>query len=147
MIFQNSPKYLGSFEISRASNYPKYPKETVLFLVYTARQRNFAHYVAGVIFTCKCFKFGLNTTDLIIIIISQSHFRNLSACSIIFIDIMIRSFLSIKLNLLTKSPNALDGKLVFKFEWLIHLHSAKQRTLGRKESCYYRAVLRWLSKN
>ena len=31
----------------------------------------------GVIFTCKYFKFGLNTTGL-----SQSHFRNLSACSI-----------------------------------------------------------------
>ena len=45
--------------------------------VYTTRQRNFAHYVAGVIFTCKCFKFGLNTTGR-----SQSHFRNLSACSI-----------------------------------------------------------------
>ena len=43
-------------------------------------QRNFALYVTGVIFTCKYFKFGLNTTGL-----SQSHFRNLSACSIIFL--------------------------------------------------------------
>ena len=69
--------YLGSFEISRAGIYPKYPEETVLFPVYTTRQRNFALYVTGVIFTCKYFKFGLNTTDL-----GQSHFRNLSACSI-----------------------------------------------------------------
>ena len=69
--------YLGSFKISRAGIYPKYPEETVLFPVYTTMQRNFALYVTGVIFTCKYFKFGLNTTGL-----SQSHFRNLSACSI-----------------------------------------------------------------
>ena len=68
---------MGSFEISRAGIYPKYHEETVLFPVYTTRQRNFALYVTGVIFTCKYFKFGLNTTGL-----SQSHFRNLSACSI-----------------------------------------------------------------
>ena len=69
--------YLGSFEISRAGINPKYPEETVLFPVYTTRQRNFALYVTGVIFTCKYFKFGINTTGL-----SQSHFRNLSAGSI-----------------------------------------------------------------
>ena len=63
--------YLGSFEISRAGIYPKYPEETVLFPVYTTRQKKFALYVTGVIFTCKYFKFGLNTTGL-----SQSHFRN-----------------------------------------------------------------------
>ena len=68
---------LGSFEISRAGIYPKYPEETVLFPVYTKRQRNFTLYVTGVIFTCKYSKFGLNTTGL-----SQSHLRNLSACSI-----------------------------------------------------------------
>ena len=34
----------------------------------------------GIIFTCKHFKFGLNTTGL-----SQSHLRNLSACSITYI--------------------------------------------------------------
>ena len=68
---------MGSFEISRAGIYPKYPEETVLFPVYTTRQRNFALYVTGVIFTYKYFKFGLNTTGL-----SQPHFRNLSACSI-----------------------------------------------------------------
>ena len=62
---------------SRAGIYPKYAAETVLFPAYTTRQRNFALYVAGVIFTCKYFKFGLKTTGL-----SQSHFRNLSACSI-----------------------------------------------------------------
>jgi len=84
-IYQNitshrgSEWYLGSAEISLASIYPKYPEETVLFPVYTKRQRHFALYVtAGIIFTCKYFKFGLNTTGL-----SQSHFRNLSACSII----------------------------------------------------------------
>ena len=49
----------------------------VLVPVYTTRQRNFALYVTGVIFTCTYFKFGLNTTGL-----SRSHFRNLSACSI-----------------------------------------------------------------
>ena len=70
--------YLGSFEISRAGIYPKYPEETVLFPVYTTRQRNFTFYVTGVIFACKYFKFGFNTTGL-----SQSHVRNLSACSII----------------------------------------------------------------
>ena len=112
-------------EISWAIIDPKYPAETVLFLVYTIRQRNFTQYVAGVIFTCKYFEFALNATDL-----SQSHFRNLSACSIIIIEIMMRSFLSIKLNLLTKSPNTLNGDFeffgVFEFEWLIDLHSAKQ---------------------
>ena len=71
--------YLGSFEISRAGIYPKYPEETVLCPVYTTRQRNFALYLTGVIFTCQYFKFGLNTTGL-----SQSHFRNLSARSIIW---------------------------------------------------------------
>ena len=65
--------YLGSFEISQASIYPKYPQETLLFLVYTTKQRNFALYVAGVIFTCKYFKFGSSTTGL-----NQSHFRNVS---------------------------------------------------------------------
>ena len=44
---------------------------------YTTRQRNFTLYIAGVIFTCKCFKFGSNTTGL-----SQSLFRNVSAWSI-----------------------------------------------------------------
>ena len=34
--------YLESFEISRAGIYTKYPEETVLFFVYTTRQRNFA---------------------------------------------------------------------------------------------------------
>jgi len=36
---------LGSFEISRAGIYPKYPEETVLFFVYTTRQRNFAFHI------------------------------------------------------------------------------------------------------
>ena len=37
--------YLGSFQISRAGIYPKYPEETVLFSVYTTRQRNFAFHI------------------------------------------------------------------------------------------------------
>ena len=37
--------YLGSFEISRAGIYPKYPEETVLFFVYTTRQRNFVFHI------------------------------------------------------------------------------------------------------
>ena len=37
--------YLGSFEISRAGIYPKYPEETALFFVYTTRQRNFAFHI------------------------------------------------------------------------------------------------------
>ena len=36
----------------------------MLFPVYTTRQTHFALYVTGVIFTCKYFKFGFNTTDL-----------------------------------------------------------------------------------
>ena len=48
----------------------------MLFPVYITRQRNLAFYVTGLTFTCKHFKFGLNTTGL-----SQSHFTNLSACS------------------------------------------------------------------
>ena len=44
--------------------YPKYPEETVLFPVYTTRQRNFALYVSGIIFTCRYFKLDLNTTGL-----------------------------------------------------------------------------------
>ena len=67
-------------KISQAGIYPKYPEETVLFPVYTTRQRNFALYVTGVIFTYKYFKFGFNTTGL-----TQSRLRNLSACSIIII--------------------------------------------------------------
>ena len=39
--------------------YLKYPEETVLFFVYTTRQRNFVLYVTGVIFTCMYFTFGL----------------------------------------------------------------------------------------
>ena len=69
-------RYLGSFEISRAGIDPKYPEEILLFPVYTTRERNFALYVTAVIFTCKYFKSGLNTTG-----ISQSHFRKFSACS------------------------------------------------------------------
>ena len=69
--------YLESFEISRAGIYSKYPEETLLLPVYTSMQRNFALYVTGVIFTCKYYQLGLSTTGL-----SQSHFRNLSACSI-----------------------------------------------------------------
>ena len=40
--------YLGSFEISRAGIYPKYHEETVLFFVYTTRQRNIALYVTHI---------------------------------------------------------------------------------------------------
>ena len=83
--------YLGSFEISRAGIYPKCPEETVLFPVYTTRQRNFALYVTGVIFTCKYFKFGLNTTGL-----SQSHFRNLSVCSINLVIVIVTVVVIIK---------------------------------------------------
>ena len=53
------------------------PRRSRAISVYTTRQRNFALYVTAVIFTCKYFKFGLNTAGL-----SQSHFRNLSPCSI-----------------------------------------------------------------
>ena len=80
---------MGSFEISRAGIYPKYPEETVLFPVYSTRQRNFALYVTGVIFTCKYFKFGLNTPGL-----SQSHFRNLTTCSIN--TVILEIFLSLE---------------------------------------------------
>ena len=66
--------YLGSFEISRASIYPKYPEKTVLFPVYNTF---FYTMETDVLFTCMYFKFGLNTTGL-----SQSHFRHLSPCSI-----------------------------------------------------------------
>ena len=64
-------------EISLARIDPKYPEETVLFPVFTTRQRNFELNVNGIIFIYKYFNFGLNTTGL-----SQSHFRNLSACSL-----------------------------------------------------------------
>ena len=37
--------YLGSFEISWAGIYPKNPEETVLFFVYTTRQRNFVFHI------------------------------------------------------------------------------------------------------
>ena len=85
MIFQNSPKYhepprrrviFGEFWNITSQYLSQIPQRNRLFLVYT-RQRNFALYVASVIFTCKYFKFGLNTTGL-----SQWHFRSLSACSI-----------------------------------------------------------------
>ena len=64
----------GVFEISRAGIYPKYPEETVLFPVILLF---FYTMETGIIFTCKYLKFGFNTNGL-----SQSHFRNLSACSI-----------------------------------------------------------------
>ena len=63
---RGSEWYLGSFEISQAGIY--------LFPVYATRQRNFGYYITGVIFACKFFKFGLNTTGL-----SPSHFRNFLA--------------------------------------------------------------------
>ena len=56
---------------------PNTPKKPCYFLFILQGKEIFALYVTGVIFTCKYFKFGLNTTGL-----SQSHFRNLSACSI-----------------------------------------------------------------
>ena len=54
---------------------PNYAEETVLFLVYTTRQRNFALYVTGVIFTGKYFRFGLN---IIVGRICADFFQNCS---------------------------------------------------------------------
>ena len=76
-ISQATTVIFGEFWNIMSRYYPKYPKETVPFPVYTTRQRNFTLYVNGIIFTCKYFKFGSNTTGL-----SQSNFRNLSVCSI-----------------------------------------------------------------
>ena len=38
-------------KILQAGIYPKYPEETVLFFVYTTRQRNFALYVTHILFS------------------------------------------------------------------------------------------------
>ena len=38
-----------SFEISLVNIYPKYPDKTVLFPVYTTRQRNFPFYLTHII--------------------------------------------------------------------------------------------------
>ena len=58
--------YLGSFEISRAGIYPKYPEETVLFPVYTKRKfrtlRNFALYVTPIILFGDAQLIGFTTT-------------------------------------------------------------------------------------
>ena len=85
----------------------------MLFPVYTTRQKKFALYLTGVIFTCKCYKFGLNTTGL-----SQSHFRNLSTCSII------------KVIVLTKFCSYISH-----FRWL--LFSEAQATLN----CHFEVLL------
>ena len=77
-----------SGEKSRAGMYIKYPQETALYPVYTTRHRNFALYVTDVIFTCKYFKFGLNTTGL-----NQSHFRSLSAFSITLVSVKYSVFI------------------------------------------------------
>ena len=52
--------YLGSFEISRAGIYPKYPEETVLFFVYTTRQRNFALYVTHIFISSRAIDWVYN---------------------------------------------------------------------------------------
>ena len=55
--------YLGSFEISRAGIYPKYPEETVLLnFVYTTRQRNFAFYVTHIFLFSHVQLIGFTTT-------------------------------------------------------------------------------------
>ena len=58
-----------------------------MFPVYTTRQRNFALFVTGVIFTLEYFNFGLNTTDL-----RQSHFRNLSGLALVYLAKIDRIF-------------------------------------------------------
>ena len=63
---------MGSFEISRTDIYPKYLQETVLVSCLYYKAKKFR-----TLLNCKYFKFGSNTTGL-----TQSHFRNLSACVI-----------------------------------------------------------------
>ena len=48
---------IGNGTVSRGI----YPEETILFPIYTTKQRNFTLYIAGIIFTIKYFKFGLST--------------------------------------------------------------------------------------
>ena len=70
VIFQNSPKYhemprrviFGSFEISPAGIYPKYPEETVLIFVYTTGQRNLAFYVTHIFLFSHAQLIGFTTT-------------------------------------------------------------------------------------
>ena len=72
--------------------YPKYPEESAIScLYYKAKKFRTLRNWPGVISTCKYFKFGLNTSGL-----SQSHFRNLSACSITKVmAVCINTFTSI----------------------------------------------------
>ena len=64
----------------------------------------FALFVTGVIFTCKYFKFGLNATGL-----SQSHFRNLSACSIKLILTITLQILQLFLSDTSNDENIILG--------------------------------------
>ena len=65
-FWNNTSRYL--------SQTPRRNRAVSLFIL---QGRHFALDVTGVIFSCKYFIFGLNTT-----VLSKSHFTNLSACSI-----------------------------------------------------------------
>ena len=60
IMSRRSEWYLGSFEISWAGIYPKYPEETVLFFVYTTRQRNFALYVTHIFISSRAIDWVYN---------------------------------------------------------------------------------------
>ena len=93
-LVQEIARFLGLFGINTVSDISKFTKisftkiySQYLFKIprrncavsFLYRQgKEISHFTqTAVIFTCKYYKFGLNTTGL-----SQSHFRNLSALSI-----------------------------------------------------------------
>ena len=76
---------MGSFEISRTDIYPKYLQETVLVSCLYYKAKKFR-----TLLNCKYFKFGSNTTGL-----TQSHFRNLSACVIKVVILSGKAFAAV----------------------------------------------------
>ena len=63
-------------------------KPCCFLFILQGKKKKIAPYVTGIILTCKYFKFGLNTTGL-----SESHLKNLSACSIIVVIFVKCKFL------------------------------------------------------
>ena len=62
----SSEWYLGSSEISQATICPKIPQRNCAISCLYCKAKKFCTlHIAGVTFTCKYFKFGLNTTGLI----------------------------------------------------------------------------------
>ena len=115
---------MGSLEILRAGDYPKYPKETVLLPVHTTRQRNFALYVTGVIFTCKYFQFGLKPVVWRCVICTVLHFLHWCITHLALVLHILHSFLS---------QSELSNFFVYIIMWVINNRSMQLHVVFLKK--------------